>query len=218
MRGKRPTVDRRLLHGKASNYINSIDEIQPGDSVVLACRVSGDPQRRAGNLADSKTDLRRVAETLGARVAHVVQRVGEGDDPFWLARAAELAERHGAKLLAETTSRFMRHLNHHSREWPSAQARDIDLRWLRFVTKGVVLVTVLHPDASWKEERAYQTRRGQRQKANRGGRRTPGYKTRRKKKMLPVVLRLHAGGKSYAVIEQETGVPKTTVGRWLRAS
>ena len=67
MRGKRPSVDRRLLPGKASNYINSIDEIKPGDIVVLCCRVSGRIQRHWDNLTDSEASLRHVVATRGAR-------------------------------------------------------------------------------------------------------------------------------------------------------
>jgi len=127
-------------------------------------------QNRNGNLADQETNLRRKANRLGAEVVGVVGHVGSGTDPYWVGRAVAIAEKHEAKLYAETTDRFVRHPAYHSKDNPNAQARESELRDLAWWADGVVLTTDLDPNASPWESRSYQRKRGQRFKGNRGGR------------------------------------------------
>lgn len=174
----RPRVSARraLERGKASNYIRPIEAIQPGDRVVLWCRVSTRwQQERKGNLDDQEANLRRVAEERGATVVDVARHVVSGcanEDEYHdlldrLADAAELATQHGAKLLAENTSRLIRHPSYDSN--PTAQARELDLRELRRATEGVVLVTHLDPDATPRQEQKYHEERGKREREARAG-------------------------------------------------
>lgn len=215
---RRSRQERRLRRGKASDYIQPIDEIKPGDKVVLCCRVSRRQQRHGGNLADQEANLREVVATRGACVADVVQHTGPGHDPSdWLCVAAMLAERHEAKLLAETTNRFIRHPGYHSVRWPEAQAREHDLLQLRRWTEGVTLVTVLAPDADWKQERSYHTRRGQRQKGHTGGRPRKsrrGEKKQRRLEALPKVKWMKWVGMSNRKIGKCLGTDESNVRRW----
>ena len=162
-----------LTPGRASEYIeHATEEIKPGNRVVLCCRVSGHVQEKNKNLADQEKHLRERAKRLGAEVAEVVSYQGPGADPYpyWLVRARLLAERHGAKLLAETTDRLVRHPLYHSANHPDLQAREADLREMQRLTKGIIIATDLNPDASPEEVRSYQRKRGQEMKGNCGGR------------------------------------------------
>ena len=172
MTRKESTARRRAEHrGTASDFISRcIDVIVPGTLVVLCCRVSRDKQNRDGNLDDQERYLRQTLEAMGAVVVAVVRHVGPGTDLGWLARAAKLAKKHGAVLVAESTSRFCRHPGYHSSEWPDAQARESDLEDLPYFTEGVPLATLLHPDATPAKEKAFQTNRGRQMKGRTGGR------------------------------------------------
>ena len=163
--------DLRLLRGQAGDYIkHAIDELRPGDRVILCCRVSACTQDHDGNLANSVANLTERAEYFGAKVIWVKKYVGSGFDPWWLAWAVEFAKKNGAKLFAETTNRFIRNPGYNSAKNPYAQARDADLQDLQWWTKGVTLVTDLDPNASAHDELSYHRKRGQKFKGNRGGR------------------------------------------------
>ncbi len=219
-RGRRPKDRhvRRLRRGVASTCIRDFDEIQPGDKVVLCCRVSWCDQRRNGNDADQAADLENRVVRRGAEVVGVVRHVGRGDRPWlWLLEAAVTANEHGAKLVAESTSRFIRHPEYHSSQRPQLQPRAADLEWLRFCTQGVTLTTVLHPDSSWTQERAHQAARGQRRKKDKGGRprkAKPAYKKRRRLELLPEVKRLKLQGLSNREIGRRLGTDEKNVRRW----
>lgn len=168
---KRVTARLRLRAGKASNYIaHAPAAIKPGDLVIICCRVSRYAQKHRGNLSDQEENLKQRAKNLGAIVVETFPYVGPGYDPYWLALAAENAKHLGAKLFAESTDRFIRHPDYHSQKNPNAQARDCDLQDLGRWTSGVELVTDLPPDATPKEVRSYQRKRGQAAKGNKGGR------------------------------------------------
>jgi hypothetical protein len=152
-----------------------------------------------------------------------VTHEGPGCEPDWLARAVAKAEKHGVTaLLAECTSRFIRHTHfstRHGRWRAKLQAGTRELDDLRWWTKGYRLVTVLDPNATPEEETSYQTRRQAEHKRG-GGDRVTGYKKRRRNDLQPLVLSLrrrvrHNGKrKSYLAIAQATGVPQETVRRW----
>ena len=158
----RASNDLRLEPGRASAYIkHAPEEIRPGDRVILCCRVSGHVQDRNGNLRDQEKNLRKRAAELGACVIDVETYVGSGRDAYWLIRPALKARERGAKLYAESTDRFIRHPDYHSKTYPDAQARDFELQELQTLTLGVPLLTDLHPDSSPSEVRGFQRRRGQ---------------------------------------------------------
>lgn len=169
---------------KASRYIGHIDGVvRSGDKVVLWCRESS--RTNKSHLADQEVALRAAAESRGAIVVDVVRHIGpgydhdHGDAPCWwaaVARAADVAENHGAKLLATETDRFIR--DPACFISPKSQPRESDFRRLAAAADGVSLATLAAPDAPPSEARSRQTKRGQAATGRKGGRPpgTPGYK------------------------------------------
>jgi DNA invertase Pin-like site-specific DNA recombinase len=210
----------RLLPGKASNYIRHWDdEIQPGDNVFLCCRVSAIDQKRRGNLDDQEAVLREAAARSHAHVIGVHKEQTSGFDTIWLAGIPERAKERKAKIVAVSTDRFVRHPAYHSKRWPDARAREPDLKYLKYVTDGVVLVTLAHPDATFEEVRSIHTKRGQRLKGRKGGRPPKpddGSKKRRRIRLQPRVQKMRRNGATLGEITKETGVPRSTVARWVR--
>ena len=162
---------RWLSSGKASDYIHHAAEvIQPGDKVLLRCRVSGWVQARNQNLADQETNLRQAATKLGVIVVGVDRHVGSGWDVRSLGKTAIMARQRGATIiLAESVDRFVRNPLY-AKKRQNLQARACDLQELKDWTDGLVLATIVHPDASPFEVRSFQRRRGQQMKGNSGGR------------------------------------------------
>lgn len=80
-------------------------------------------------------------------------------------------------------------------------------------------MTLVDPDASFREERSQQTKRGLEAKSRRSrgrvGASKPGAIKERRLAKLSTVLELHQQGLSSRDIELETGIPKTTINRWL---
>lgn len=212
---------RRLLRGDASSFINDIESLHSSDKVILCCRVSRCAQRERGNLKDQEANLRQAMKLLSVDVVDVVTHVGSGADPSWLTRAAHKAEKTNAALVAETTDRFIRHPGYHSKENPNAQARDCDLEELAWCTGGVMLVTLLPPDALPGQVRSFHTARGQVQKSQKGGRpRTHprGYKKQRRSSSLAKASWMRRCGLSIRRIAELLKTPKTTVQDWIRNS
>lgn len=69
---------RRLRPGKASDYILGIDELRPGDKVILPCRVTKLHQYRKGNLDNQEVKLRRIVAERDGVVIAVFHYVGNG--------------------------------------------------------------------------------------------------------------------------------------------
>lgn len=163
--------DRLLQAGRASRYIMAASEAtRKGTRVVIVVRVSTSQQNHNRNLDDQLDTLRRWVADRGGVVVAEVPHVGPGSDPSWLRQAATLARQLGAVLLAESVDRFVRHPDFNPKACPDAQPREIDLQELRHCTEGVILATLLSPDATPEQIRSYQRRRGQSEKGNRGGR------------------------------------------------
>jgi hypothetical protein len=211
---KRVSARRWLAPGKASNYF-TYDNIKPGDLVVLACRVSGWEQERTKKLNRQVANLRKLVKARGARIAAIFKHVGSGQDPVWLGNAADEALENGAKIVVECVNRAIRHPAYHSKKNFTSQAQTIDLEDMKFWTKGLELVSILAPDATPQEERSYQTRRGQAESGNKGGR--PRKQTRRLWQVATkrLAIDLHLQGTSYRKIAAETGVPVSTMQRWF---
>jgi hypothetical protein len=209
---------RRYIAGKASVFIRNLDTLQPGDKVVLYCRVSIRDNKL--NLADQEAALRAAVAARGASVVEVVHVQQGGADSSWLANAVAMAKAHGAKLVAESTDRFKRHRDYHSVDYPDLQATEDDLWNLRYMTEGVPLITLLDPDATPGDVRSYQSKRGQAAKGRRGGRpakKRTRYQTgqrevcRSKLYWLCIVL-----GMEYRAVARLLNVPEANVRRWVR--
>lgn len=222
---KPPTKPRtsarcRFRPGNASNYIQPLDALRPGDRVVLCARESENSQFYNGNLDQQLANLRRVAKQRGLiEVAEPIARVHSGAEPSWLTATANIAKELGASLLAEAPNRFIRHPA--CQAIPNLQARTSELEDLKFYTLGVRLVTVVPPNASSTDERSYATKRGQAAKGKRGGRprqKSPGYKKRVREQLKPRALLLRAEDPviwSIRAIAVELNVSPSTVADWL---
>jgi hypothetical protein len=205
---------RRLSAGVASKFI-SHGNIQPGDRVILVCRVSAREQQYRGNDMDQESNLSQWVQQLGAIVIKVVRVTTSGQHPFWLLKAVQLARQFNAKLVAETTDRFIRHPAYHSEKSPNFQARESDLKELQFVTSGILLVTMVHPDATPEQVRSYQRKRGQRMKNAKGGR--PERPKNRRERLFEPVRKMRLAGASLGEIAKHYGFRnRSTVARWCK--
>lgn len=211
--------------GRASHYLHHFRRlVESGKvpAVVLWTRVSGNEQQRRGNRDDQDPNLRHVARRLGVRVAGVVGYTGSGADlddmRLWLERAVALARKHGGAVLAETTDRFARHPFFNPKTDPGLIPMRHQFKALADLAGDVILATHLHPDASPKQVRSYQTKRGQRAKGKPGGRpknNPPGYKKERREAMRDEVIRLRKLNVSRRRIAALIGVAYPTVRRWV---
>lgn len=210
------TGNRQYVRGKASKYIRSFDSLRRGDKVVLCCRKSRSDKN--GSLSDQDDHLRQATEKVGAIVVAAVAFEGSGRDPYWIARATEIAKQHGAVLLAECTNRLIRHFDFNPTVKRKArlQASDFELRDLEWWADGVPLVTHLDPDALPNEERAYQTRR--RAAHKRGGRPSkPGYKKRIRLRLRKHAVQMRHDNSSLNQIARALNLPRSTVQDWTRS-
>jgi len=206
--------------GKASDFIQPFNR-QPGQRVVLCCRVSGRVQNHNGNLRDQERGLREIVKCSRGKVVEVVHDIGPGWDLTWLCDAAARAQKHGAILLAETTDRFIRPREYHSAKRPDARPSKVDFKALRNTVAGVRLMTALHPDAPAAEARCYHTKRGQQAKGREGGRppkKLAGHMRARREQLLPLVLELRGRGLGYGRIGWWVDLPRSTVQGWVKRS
>lgn len=207
---------RKSAAAKASDYIQPFETIQAGDVVLPVCRVSGPAQQQNGDLDDAEALL--LSELSGRKstaIGPVLKTVASGSDPSWLAPAVALAKQHAAKLLAETTDRFIRPPDFDPRKCPDAQPTAEDFERLLAVTGDVVLVTLIDPDATPEEIRSHQRWRGQFVKRRRGGRPVTNKKAQREKKR-PLAIQRRREGRSLAAIAAELRVPRSTIQDWVK--
>jgi hypothetical protein len=207
-----PAILRRFQSGNLEAFIKTWQP-SPGQRVVLCCRVSGRTQDKRGNLADQESQLRHVANRHGVFVVGVVEYVGSGYDPCWLARAADIAKQRDATLVAECTNRFVRHAAYQGEGWLDDVAREVELEELRFCTDGVPLATLVPPG---EVSRGALIKRGQRYKDRRGGRppaHPRGWWKYRRAELLPDVLQMRRAGATYGAIGKALKLPKETVAR-----
>lgn len=201
--------------GKASNYLLPFEIRYPGEPIIICCRVSERVQYSRGNHVDQAEALTAAVNAAGGRAVPSEPHKGSGTDPGWLTPAVALAQRLGARLLAETTDRFIRSQWYHSEWYPDAQASEHDLRWLAFWLEGVEAMTLLHPDASSEEVRSYQIRRGHKAKGNKGGRPAKAKREKNRKRWFRTVFAMKREGVSYRKIAAATGVPWKTCHNWI---
>ena len=136
---------RRSRH-KASDYIHTFDELQPGDRVLLVGGVSF--RDRVTNLDDVFANLRRRVKAKGGRVVGGHREVGPRYYSAWLIEVVAKAKRLRADwMLAESTDRWVRHHEFHTIQRPNLQATDDqlnDLVRLAGGTKPRPICTPMH--------------------------------------------------------------------------
>ena len=207
--------------GIASNYIRDIKSLKSGQRAVLICRVSASDQERSKNLRDQVENLKREMERLGFIVIAVFREIGSGwqEDRDVLINAAEYARANNAVVVAESVTRLIRSGDYNGKTNWEALPTVAEYRRLQSDTRGVILATLLDPDATPARIRSFETRRGKRAKGNPGGRprkRSPGYKKRIKQKYMPIVLNLYEQELNVAAIARKTRLNYNTVYSWIR--
>lgn len=208
--------------GLASLYILSINSLKPGTKVVLVLRVSKGEQEGRNNLADQEQDLRNVCAELSLEIVGVFKHTGPANKLEWfetLAEFANYAYDEDAVLLAESTSRFVRHEDYAPAKGLShLLPTDADFQKLSGATDGVRLATLVDPDAPTGEgeEKSQQIKRGQTQKNAKGGRRRNQPWRINDPVTRNLVLQRKADGRSYRDVSRTTGVALGTVQRWVK--
>ena len=224
-----PQRDKRP--GKASNYYKSLSRIvreaaKAGATelaAVLDVRVSGAKQFRNGNSAHQLASLERRVPCIGAKYGitiNIVDTIDEGNISAWklwasgrpgLAKAAKLARKEGAVLVALNTSRLVRNRHHQRGVMPTVA----DFEDLMAMVGKVRLATVFHPDQH--EDRGDDTIRGFNAKGAKPGRpkmTQPGDKRRRRMQFKLAVIRLFKQGLGNREISRQLGLPEKTVRDW----
>jgi hypothetical protein len=224
MTQKHPT-HRRLHPGRASDYLKYIDQLNPGDCVVIWLRVSTHLQFHSQNMEGQERQLRAVLEEIGVSVVGVIRHVGSGTDPLWLTKAVVVAKEKGAFIVGESTDRFVRHPAYHSVDAPTLRARKPDLEHLTYWADGVKLFTSISPDAELDEVRSWQTTRGIEFKGGKPKRKhlKPRGKERREA-YIRLAMRFRKRGASYrqiadilnSILDGFPPVTHGTIRNWLK--
>lgn len=205
---------REYEPGRASKYICPFS-LRPQDRVLHVPRVSGREHRR--NLIDQRQNLRDVIRSTPARIVGNHEIATSGQDPNWLYEVVDKARDVGANvILAESTDRLIPYWHFHSNDRPNLQATDQPLREVAKIAGDITLMCHFHPDATPKEVRRYQRKRGQKCKCKKGGRKSPGYKKRRRCKLKIRVIQLLKQVEGNREIGRTLGVSESTVRRWRK--
>lgn len=164
-------------------------------------------------VAAMKEAVRRSGRKLRFIKTHIGPAIGQGTDfiPV-LKELADYARRHGAVLLAESESRFVRSRQFHSINNPDAKPSDAEFAELAAVTGGATLAILDPPDA----EASARIRRGMCTRAKRGGRPcSPGEMKARRNREMPIALEMLATC-SLREVAIELDRPKASIQNWAR--
>jgi predicted site-specific integrase-resolvase len=208
---------------KASEHIyplSEILEITTAFPLLLCGRVSTQKQYDDGSLERQLVRLRKAVEDMGFKniideplVEVSLGKVNRGGLECIIAVARE----YGAIPVFETTDRIIRAKDFCPKTNTTAALTVKDFEELMRVTKGDPLATVLHPDADYREIKRYQSKYEEKKKDRvLYDKSKPGWTVRRRKKYLPIVLKLRAEGMSYGEIVKATDLPLPLVRSWCR--
>jgi DNA invertase Pin-like site-specific DNA recombinase len=210
---------KRNDYGNASLFILPW-QFKPNTRVVIYVRVSTRQQDHKNNLDSQIQKLKNAVAASKGIVVKIVTYIGSGFDPWKVGYAAEIARKHNAIIVAESTDRLIRSPNYHSVTNPNARARTFDLESLAEATRGISLMTLHHPDESLKKVRSAQIFRGIKNK--RSTTTKPGDRARIRVEWEAKLAELNKEGMGYKrlrkLLHSETGVwiGLTTIGRWVK--
>lgn len=196
--------------------IKSSADLHPGDPVVIFPRVSTSQQSYRAQLIWL---LRQVYRQGGSVVGiHPCSRSGKSLSPE-LRDAIGQARHWPATLIAFSVDRLIRHPNFSPRDsstW-QLQARDVDLAQFWEWAKGVRVMTLLDPRATPDQVWSYHTKRGLWLNTfDAAGTCAPGWTSRRRRTVEPVVERLRADGFRWGQISNWLNVPIDVLKDWNR--
>ncbi len=183
-------------------------------------RESGRTQALKGNLQAQERNLRKAVEKLELRVVRVFREIGSGYSSDLEQRAAAFAyaRENGVALITESADRFLRHRDYSKTNQEILPSLG---EWERLAdaAQGVRLATLLEPDVSPRDVRAYQTARGIRKRvsmrAERQSTRTEPKKIKRMRLLKRVVFQRRFFERSYGEISKRLGLPRSTVKQWV---
>jgi len=203
---------------KASEYIAHVDDLEPGQKVVVYCRVS--ILCNKGHLDDQDSNLTWELERKDFDVVGIFKELASADaeDRITLELAALKAKEAKAVLVAESTDRYVRGFCC-KREADKPRRIAVPPNVIQFerflaLVHGTKIATLWHPDLSEKEVRKLQSNRGQ--KGHRGGR-PPMTKKRRRELKAPVAVKLRQDGLSWRQIGNTLKEPWRTAKDWVIA-
>ncbi|MFT3784331.1 MAG: recombinase family protein [Nibricoccus sp.] len=187
-------------------------EIDPNELVVIYCRASTYAQDWRGTLDKQSRNLRRILRRAGFRVVAIYRERESGwrDDRDGLAAAVQHAKRVGAVLMVESTARLLRSAFYDPVHHPDQQPLRGEWELLADELRGVTAATIVHPDASQDQIRAYETKRGFLRPVRSGELKD------RRQNLEAHFLKLVRVGASQRDLEMELGVPRSTVRGWLQ--
>jgi len=216
-----PVEDAPGIPSKYIFWFKNFRKAHPNVPFVLVARVSSRDQHRKGQIRPQCWNLYESAINSGAKIIKVFEEVGSGSEEVanrLIMVAAKCAKWEGACLLVESVARLLRSPKY-SFFNQDQQPTDAELKAV--VTElDVPISTLLHPDASPEETRAFETMRGLRYSKAKSGRprkRLPGYKRKIRDELHPIVMKLHNAGESYRKIEAKTGIKVSTARGWILA-
>lgn len=208
---------------KASNYIHHAKEYysqHPDMMVVLYDRLSGRKAGQTLNHINHIKILRTWLEKRNIPILGCFVEVISGRDLTSnrkaLIQARKLARKHNAVIITPCTNRYLRNANKQADIPPTQE----EFEKLIELTRGVPLLTLLHPDLPPSRVRSKLTIWGQRIKGNKGGRprkQKAGYLKERRLKLKPVARQYYYKDKiSISEISRLIDVSRTTVDRWIK--
>ena len=214
----------RHTTGRASNYLHHAEVYfrqHPDMRVILYIRNSSRTARQRLNHIIHETVLRNWVEKrnvpiLGEPFVEFKSGRGLNHNRKELLKAVRLARKHKAVIITTCTNRYLRNKNKQADIPPTQQEFDTLIK----LTRGVPLLTLLHPDLPPSRVRSRLTKWGQRIKGNKGGR-TPkqkaGYFKQRRMKLRPLALKyFHDEKIIISEIARMIDVPRSTVDRWIK--
>jgi hypothetical protein len=187
----------------------------PNSPVVLLCRVSEASQVSNGNLESQERFAVRTILEAHCRLKSIVSGHEPGklsQDRLLLQDAIERAKFHRGGLVAVDRTRLIRAEAFNAKTKPLAEPTPEEIAEFLRLARGVRFVaTIEHPELSLSELRSLQVKRGMREKNSFGGRpSTIDYVTGLQ------ILDRHERTWSLGMIENEFGIPKSTLARHIK--
>jgi len=123
-------------------------------------------------------------------------------------------------ILAISSDRYLRHKNYNPKSNPDAlPIVDEFEKFIKTFGGDVDFLTATNPNRTDRKNRSFQTKLGQKETGNVGGRpmqKDTGWTKRRREKKLPRVRRLLKQGKNVTEIAQKLQEPRSTVDDWVK--
>jgi len=205
---------RRLERHRASNFLQHADaDARAGDRVLLVARESPTKNKKEDlrRLKNQVRDLRRAAAERQLLVVGVIARICSGKDPRWLIEVGAAAKKFGpdVKALFQRSNRIARPDAFHPQNNSGALPTEQEWQDVLLCLDGVVPMTLLHPDATNREDASYRSTYGQDVTGNKGG--------GSRKSRIADALGEHSASGRIRPVAKRYGIPKSTLYNLIQA-